>query len=42
MTDPDHRPDAQRRADRQRRTALIVVGAMLLTFVVPFIAIVLT
>ncbi|BDZ42897.1 hypothetical protein GCM10025865_21960 [Paraoerskovia sediminicola] len=33
------RPDE--RVARQRRIALIVVGAMLLTFVVPFLAIVL-
>lgn len=42
MTDPDHRPEGQRRMERQRRTAIIVVGAMLLTFIVPFLAIALS
>lgn len=42
MPDPDHRPDAERRMQRQRRVALITAAAMLLTFVVPFLAITLS
>ncbi|GII99332.1 hypothetical protein CLV28_2488 [Sediminihabitans luteus] len=40
-TTHDDRDGRDERAARQRRIALIVVGAMLATFVIPFLAIVL-